>query len=112
MVHQLHEHVASLARWENEGGAMRPHLRLIRRLPLRPFNKFNMWNFGGIVDGDDAVTWPSVKRLHKQALRRIRPRFMPKPLAAGRWPLPAASSLASKSSSPVSAEGRCRSIGS
>lgn len=88
MGHQPPERMASLARCENEGGATRPHLRLIRRLPLRSFNKFNMWNFGGFVDDDDAASSPSVRQLPTQVPRRGRPQLVARPLAAaGRFKL-------------------------
>jgi hypothetical protein len=64
------EQAASLTRWEGEGGAMGPQIRLYHRVQLTAFDNFNMWNFGGVVEALDKAISARVRIMTAHSTRR------------------------------------------
>ena len=64
------EQAASLTRWEGEGGSTAPQIRRYRRISFLPFDKFNMWNFGGVVEVLDKAISARVVVMMAHSTRR------------------------------------------
>ena len=71
---------ASLTLWEGEGGGLGPQVRRYHRVHLSPFDKFNMWNFGGFVEALDAAISMRVRVMMARSAWRTAKASVRKPV--------------------------------